>query len=193
VPRDAQATRRLRRRLAAATTVLALLIAGALIVTCPGHVHGNTLEAEAAEAPAPDSGRLPDITGTWVIDVAKSDFGGVPAPKADTAIYKRDGFIYHVSQAADQGQGLVHLESQWPTDSGEVTNNLPDGTSVTVKTHVERGVQHFTLTLARSGQTATMTGRIELSGDHQTMTRYATVVPAGGEPINLRLVYVKRS
>lgn len=191
MPRDAQATRRLRRRLAAATTVLALLIAGALIVTCPGHVHGTTLEAEASEAA--DSSRLADLTGTWVIDVAKSDFGGVPAPKADTARYKRDGFIYHVSQAADQGQGLVHLDSEWPTDSGEVTNNLPDGTSVTVKTHVEHGVQHFTLTLARSGQTATMTGRIELSGDHQTMTRYATVVPAGGEPINLRLVYVKKS
>jgi hypothetical protein len=153
----------------------------------------TAVAAASAPALAQDATRLPDISGTWVIDVAKSDFGGVPAPKADTAIYTRDGFIYHVDQVADQGQGAVHVQSQWPTDSGEVTNNLPDGTSVTVKTHVEHGVQHFTLTLARSGQTATMTGRIELSADHQTMTRYATVVPAGGEPINLRLVYVKKS
>jgi hypothetical protein len=149
--------------------------------------------AMAAPAGAQDTGRLPDLSGTWVIDVAKSNFGGVPAPKADTATYKRDGFIYHVEQAADQGRGLVHLESQWPTDSGEVTNNLPDGTNVVVKTHVEHGVQLFTLSLAKGGQTATMSGRIELSPDHQTMTRVVTVVPPGGEPVNLKLVYVKKS
>jgi hypothetical protein len=144
-------------------------------------------------AVAQDAARLPDLTGTWVIDVAKSNFGGYPAPKADTAIYKRDGFTYTVNQAADQGRGLVHLQTQWPTDSGEVTNVLPDSTTVVIKAHVEHGVQLFTSSLSRAGQTATMTGRIELAADHMTMTRVLTIVPPGGEPVNLRLVYVKKS
>jgi hypothetical protein len=181
VPRDGVAAKRLKRRLWIATAVMAVLFAGVFLVTCPGHLH------------AQETSRLPDLSGTWVIDVAKSDFGGVPAPKADTAVYRRDGYIYHVEQAADQGRGLVHLESQWPTDSGEVTNNLPDGTNVVVKTHVENGVQLFTSSLARGGQTATMSGRIEISPDHQTMIRRFTVVPAGGEPVNLKLVYVRKS
>jgi hypothetical protein len=175
--------------------VLAVLIAGTLLVMCPGHVHGQAVGAGSSPpGVAQDTThRLPDLSGTWVIDVAKSNFAGVAAPKADTAIYRRDGFMYHVQQAADQGRGLVHLETQWPTDSGEVTNTLPDGTTVTVKTHVENGVQLFTSSLAKGGQTATMTGRIELSADHQTMTRVFTIVPPGGEPVNLKLVYVKKS
>jgi hypothetical protein len=144
-------------------------------------------------AAAQDAARLPDLSGTWVIDVGKSNFGGYPAPKADTAIYKRDGFIYNVNQAADQGRGLVHLQTQWPTDSGDVTNSLPDGTTVVIKAHVEHGVQLFTSSLSRGGQTATMSGRIELAQDHMTMTRVLTIVPPGGEPVNLRLVYVKKS
>jgi hypothetical protein len=132
------------------------------------------------------------LSGTWVINLAKSTFGG-PAPKADTAVYVRDGYVYHVRQSVDQGRGLVHLESQWPTDSGDVTNTLPDGTTVAVKTHVERGTQLFSESLSQRGQTATISGRIEFSPDHMTMTRFLTVVPAGGEPINLRLVYVRKS
>jgi hypothetical protein len=191
VPRDTVAAKRLRRRLAIATTVLALLIAGTLLAVCPGRVHG---EGASASASAQDTTtRLPDLSGTWVINIAKSNFGGVPAPRADTATYRRDGFIYHVVQAADQGRGLVHLESQWPTDSGEVTDSLPDGTRITVKAHVEHGVQLFTSSLAKGGQTATMSGRIEVSPDRQTMTRIFTVVPPAGEPVNLKLVYVKKS
>ncbi|HWZ60956.1 MAG TPA: hypothetical protein VNW46_18370 [Gemmatimonadaceae bacterium] len=186
MPRDGVVNRRLRRRVAVATTVLAVLIAGALLVTCPGHVHGNAVVARDSTP------RLPDLTGTWVINIARSTFGG-PPPKADTATYKRDGYVYHVTQAVDQGQGLVHLESQWPTDSGEVTDSLPDGTIVHVKAHVERGVQLFTMSLAQRGQTATMSGRIEVAPDRATFTRYLTVVPSGGEPVNLRLVYVKKS
>jgi hypothetical protein len=187
VPRDTVAAKRLRRRVAIATSVLALLIAGTLLAVCPGHVHGATVSVQDTTS------RLPDLSGTWVINVAKSNFGGVPAPRADTATYRRDGFVYHVVQAADEGRGLVHLESQWPTDSGEVTDSLPDGTLINVKTHVEHGVQLFTSSLAKGGQTATMSGRIEVSPDRQTMTRIFTVVPPAGEPVNLKLVYVKKS
>jgi hypothetical protein len=194
MPRDGVAAKRLRRRVALATTVLAVLIAGVFLVTCPGRVHGGAAPPRrlASGRPVQDTTRLPDLSGTWVINLAKSTFGG-PAPKADTAVYARDGFVYNVHQSVDQGRGLVHLESQWPTDSGAVTNTLPDGTTVTVKTHVERGVQLFSESLSQRGQTATISGRIELSSDHLTMTRFLTVVPAGGEPINLRLVYVKKS
>ena len=178
--REGVTGKRLRRRVWTATAVLAVLFAGVFLVTCPGHLHGQ------------ESARLPDLTGTWVVNVAKSNFGGFPAPKADTATYTRDGYVYHVEQAADQGQGLVHLKSEWPTDSGDVTDSLPDGTRVVVKAHVEHGVQLFTSSLAKGGQTATMSGRIELAPDHMTMTRIVTIVPPAGEPVNLRLVYVRK-
>jgi hypothetical protein len=43
--RESGATRRVRRRWVVASSVLAILLAAALLVTCPGHVHGGSLSA----------------------------------------------------------------------------------------------------------------------------------------------------
>lgn len=43
--RESGATRRVRRRWVVASSVLAIVLAAALLVTCPGHVHGGTFSA----------------------------------------------------------------------------------------------------------------------------------------------------
>jgi hypothetical protein len=181
--RTSGATRRVRRRWVAASGVIAILLAAALLVTCPGHVHG--------QAPA---SRTRNIAGTWVLDIAKSDFGGIPGPTADTAVYVRDAFTYHVKQrVTSPGRGQILLAIDWPTDSGSAVSTLPGGGTMTVHAHVEQGVQVFTAELSQGGQTATESGRVELSPDGKVMTRLQTVVPPAGEPVTIRLVYDKTS
>jgi len=43
--RESGSARRVRRRWVVGSGVLAVLLAAALLVTCPGHVHGGTLSA----------------------------------------------------------------------------------------------------------------------------------------------------
>jgi hypothetical protein len=169
--------RHFRRRLAVATIVLAMAIAALFLVMCPGRVHGQMVR---------------DLTGTWVLNIAKSDFGGVPGPKSDTWVVTRDGFTYHIKQSADQGQGPVEIHTDWPTDSGDVTNKLPNGMTMAVKAHREGPAQVFTIAISMSGQTASESGRQLLSDDGRTLTRYMTVNPVGGDSINIRLVYDKK-
>lgn len=177
--------RQLRRKLVVATTVLAIAIAGAFLVMCPGRVHGATVQPP-----------LHDLTGTWVLNATKSDFGGVQGPTSDTAVVTRDGFVYHFRQTVTQGDSSAKIYTDWPTDSGDVTNTLPTGMSMKIKAHKEGAVQVALVEMSQPTpqgiQTASETVRQTLSADGKTLTRQMTIVPQAGEPVNIRLVYDKR-
>lgn len=146
--------------------------------------------AGAQANPQATGPRTRDLAGIWVLDVAKSDFGGIPGPSADTAVYVRDGYTYHVTQrVTSPGRSPVLLAIDWPTDSGSAVSTLPGGATMAVHAHVEQGVQVFTAELSQGGQTATESGRVELSVDGRVMTRLQTVIPPAGEPVKIRLVY----
>jgi hypothetical protein len=118
-------------------------------------------------------GTPPDLTGRWVLDTSKSDFGLLPAPGADTSIYTRDGNVYRVVETGLTDSGATRITYSWPVGSGEVTSDLPDQ-EVRVLTRV---TQHgdtgaFVSQLQHEGKTIEIeSGREYLSPDRKTRTR----------------------
>ena len=63
-----------------------------------------------------------DLSGTWILNTAKSDFD-ITDPKGDTSTYTRSGNVYVVMQRSDAGKATY----QWPVGAGNVTSDLPEG------------------------------------------------------------------
>ena len=117
--------RRTRRRVASCAAVLSVLAASPL---------------------AAQKATTPDFSGTWVLDSIKSDFAGTPVPKNDTSKITRVGNVYHMEQVGDFGPragGLQRLTYSWPAGNGEVTNDLPQGATMHVKTKLSADTSTF--------------------------------------------------
>jgi len=104
--------------------LLAVLVATELAAT------GGIAAQQGTGASGRDAGRpradAPDLTGKWVLNKAKSDFGLLPVPAADTATYTRVGSMYRVVEASAGDTGAILITYSWPVGSGEVTSDLPD-------------------------------------------------------------------
>jgi hypothetical protein len=74
----------------------------------------------AAGAVADDK---PDFSGKWKMDVAKSDFGPMPAPESQTSVIDHKDPKLKVTATVKGGpQGDRTSESNYTTDGKEVTN-----------------------------------------------------------------------
>ena len=126
-----------------------------------------------AGPPANHPASAPDLSGTWVLDKTKSDFGLLPAPSADTSTYTKIGEVYHVVEVNSADTGSSHIAYTWPVGSGEVSSDLPD-LEASIQTRV---TQHgdtatFVSQLKHLGKTIEIeSGREYLSADGKVRTR----------------------
>jgi hypothetical protein len=137
-----------------------------------------------------------DLSGTWVVNVAKSSFAAMPAPTVDSIVVTRGDGSYQFDATTDfGGQGKQHLVYKWPIGAGEVTNNVSGATVHTTIT-VKGDTLLPTSQISMQGQTvATQTGRVFRSADGKTLTRDVTVQPTSsmsGDPIHIVFVYDRR-
>jgi hypothetical protein len=140
----------------------------------------------------------PDFSGTWVLDSAKSDFAGKPVPKNDTSKFTRVGNVYHVEQVGDfgpQAGGVQRMSYSWPVADGEVTNDLPQGATMHVKTKVNGDTSTFAAEVSAQGHPILrQAGRAYLSQRGMLLIREMDLQPMQGddlEPIHIVLVYDK--
>ena len=65
-----------------------------------------------------------DYSGTWKLNVAKSDFGALPGltSRTDVITHKEPSISNHVT--ADGGQGKLDYTVNYSTDGKEVTNTI---------------------------------------------------------------------
>jgi len=166
-------------------TSTAVLIAFALIAPSAG----------LAAQQAPVTGA--NIAGTWVINVAKSDFGTLPPPTVDSSTITRVGNVYEITSTSDfGGQGTQTRKLTWPVGDGEASNDMPNGATIRTTTKVAHDTTTFSSTIAVQGQTvALQTGRTYLSPDGKTLTREMDIQPMAGpstDPIHFRLVYDRK-
>jgi len=162
-----------------------LLIAFALLTPSAG--------LAAQQAPATGA----DITGTWVINLAKSDLGTMPPPTIDSSTIRRVGNVYEIASTSDfGGQGTQSRVLKWPVGEGEASNDISNGATIHTTTKVQHDTTTFSSTIAVQGQTvALQTGRTYLSPDGKTMTREMDIQPLAGpstDPIHFRLVYDRK-
>ena len=109
----------------------------------------------------------PDITGTWTLDAAKSDFGPMPVPGDLVVTVKADGDAFSVQQT---GGGQPDLVLQFNTAGREVTNELPGGKMTS--THRWEGavlVADIVITTG-DGAKVTFKDRSTWSADGKSMT-----------------------
>jgi hypothetical protein len=120
----------------------------------------------------------PDITGTWVIDAAKSDFGTMPVPADLVVTVKASGDEFSVLQT---GGGQPDLELHFNTAGKEVANDLPGGKMTS--THRWEGavlVGDVTIT-GGDGTKVTFKDRSSYSADGKSMTTERQISSPMGE------------
>ena len=93
---------------------------------------GATVVAGAPRvgAPASASASHPNYSGTWKLNVSKSDFGPIPGPETRTDVIAHNDPMLKVSTSQDGGpQGKQDYALNFSTDGKEVTNT-PGGLEV---------------------------------------------------------------
>jgi hypothetical protein len=134
--------------------------------------------AGAAVAQPPSGARsvrppAPDLSGTWVLDKDKSDFGLFPAPAGDTSTYTRQDTLYRVVETGGSDTGTTRITYAWPVGSGRVTSSLPDqDASVTTQVTQRGDTAVFVSQLLHQGRAMEIeSGKEYLSPDGKTRTR----------------------
>lgn len=138
-----------------------------------------------------------DLTGTWVINRAKSDFGPLPPPTIDSSTVTRVGTMYQIDATTDfGGRGMQHNVLKWPVGEGESTTDMLNGATIHTTTKLQHDTTTFTSTISVQGQTiALQSGRTYRSPDGKTLTRELDIQPLAGpniDPMHFRLVYDKK-
>jgi hypothetical protein len=110
----------------------------------------------------------PDITGTWLLDVAKSDLGPDPAPSDLTFTITAKGPDFTVAQS---GGVRAEIVLTFNSAGKEVVNEMP-GARMTSKHRWEGNTQigELTIVAASAGHKVTMKDRISYSADGKVMT-----------------------
>ncbi len=66
----------------------------------------------------------PNFSGTWKLNLAKSDFGPLPAPTSRTDVIEHNDPNLKDSSNADTAQGKQEYTANYATDGKEVTNKM---------------------------------------------------------------------
>jgi hypothetical protein len=153
----------------------------------------STRDVIAQQAPAVGL----DLTGTWLINRAKSDFGAMPPPTIDSSVVTRSGTMYQIDATTDfGGQGTQHRVIQWPVGEGETTTDLGNGATMHTTTKLAHDTATFVSNISVQGQAvALQSGRVFLSADKKTLTRELDIQPLAGpstDPLHFRLVYDRK-
>jgi len=82
-----------------------------------------------AATPSASTGAKPNYSGTWKLNVAKSDFGPIPGPDSRTDVIEHNDPMLRVSTAQDGAQGKQEYTLNMTTDGKEAINT-PGGLEV---------------------------------------------------------------
>lgn len=116
---------------------------------------------------------MPDLSGTWVLDKDKSDFGVLPTPASDTSTYTRTGDVYRIIEVSASDTGSSHITYSWPVGAGEASTDLPDlEVSMQTRVTLHGDTSMFVSQLKHSGRAIEIeSGREYLSADGKVRTR----------------------
>ncbi len=120
----------------------------------------------------------PEITGTWALDAAKSDFGAVPAPADLVVTITGKAPDYQIHQT---GGGQPDMDLRFSTSGQPVTNEVP-GAKMTSAHRWEADVLVGDITLVlQDGTNVSFKDRISYSPDGKVMTTQRTISSPMGE------------
>ncbi len=122
----------------------------------------------------------PNFSGTWKVNVAKSDFGAIPAPdsRTDKIVHEDPDLKDTMTQSGQMGE--VTAELKYSTDGKETTNAIRGNE---VKSTAKWDGDELTIAGKGSfnGSDVTLNDRWSLSADGKTLTIVRHVAGAMGE------------
>ena len=149
------------------------LLALALALAIP-----TTLPAQAA----------PNLSGTWVLDMDRTDFGMMQGgPRTDVITHTEP--VIHIERTAGTPQGEVKATIHYVVD-GKPHKNTVGPNEVTSVLRWDGAVLEITSTLMTAQGELTILDRYTLSQDGKTMT-VARTLSAGGQEMGQTMVYTK--
>jgi len=111
----------------------------------------------------------PDLSGTWKVNVAKSNFGPMPSPEKYTRVidHKEPSIKIEETQVSDRGEwkGVLNLKTDGTETTGEIRGNALksvsqwDGEVLSTKSKLDF-----------NGTPIELIDRLALSADKQTLT-----------------------
>jgi hypothetical protein len=109
----------------------------------------------------------PDITGTWALDAAKSDFGQGPAPSDLVFKITAQAEEFTVEQS---GGGQPDMSLHFNTSGKEVTNDVPGGKMTSTHRWEGQALVGDVKFVTEDGSTITFKDHISYSPDGKVMT-----------------------
>jgi hypothetical protein len=123
------------------------------------------LRAQTTATPAASVAKAPDLTGTWELDVAKSEFGMVPPPQKSTIVVEHKEPTLKVTTTSVTQAGERSTTSNYTTDGKESKNQNPNGS--------------LTSTMKWEGATLVHAGSLQVQGNDVKLAERWTVAPDG--------------
>lgn len=143
-----------------------------------------------AATPAPTAGGVkPNFSGTWKLDVSKSDFGMIPPDNSRTDVIEHTDPVLKVSVSRDGAQGKADYTINLTTDGKEAVNHAGD---FEFKSTITWDASSLVETQKFKYEDNDVTARDvwQLSDDGKTLTHSAHYISPMGE-MDTKLVYAK--
>lgn len=122
----------------------------------------------------------PNFTGTWKLNVAKSDFGPLPGPTSQTAVVQHSDPALTMNVSSETDQGKQQNTANYTTDGKEVTNKR--GPTEVKSTAVWEGNNLvINSKLQFNGNDVTVKSVWSLSEDGSTLTQNVHLTSPMGE------------
>ena len=135
-------------------------------------------------APAHAQDTMPSLSGTWVLDVAKSDFGPAPAPVSIVHVVEHKEPNIKITSTQKTAQGEFTNERNITTDGKENTNKMRTmgGEQEVKSTSTWKGKKLATaLKLTVQGASVDIDDAWELSEDGKVLTVVRNIKSPQGE------------
>lgn len=132
----------------------------------------------------------PDFSGTWKLNIAKSDFGPFPPPAAVTSTIKHAEPNVEIASKITTAQGDAENKSTYTTDGKECVNT-DRGNTIKSTLNWDAAILVVNAKLSVSGNELAITDRWALSADGKVITRERHYASPQGE-VDAKWIYDKQ-
>jgi len=147
--------------------------------------------AVSAAAAKVSNGARPNLTGTWKLNVNKSDFGVMPPPDSQVDVIDHKEPVLKVKVSAEGAQGKQEYELNSTTDGKEATNTMM-GQPVKSTTVWEGSNLVTNAKLTIQDNDISLKQVFVLSDDGKTLTVNAHIVMGAMGEMDQKMIYEKQ-
>lgn len=121
---------------------------------------------------------VPNLSGTWILQIDKSDFGPLPAPQSRTDVIEHQEPRLHIKRTGTGASGPISVELTFAVD-GKPHKNLIGGNELMSTLKWEGAVLVMESTTQTPQGEASISDRWSLSEDGKTLTQTRNITVQG--------------